>query len=592
MRLINCRTHEFEEFFRDVPEYAILSHTWGDEEVTFQDMLNGGPSKAVRRKKGFEKVEALCSLALEHDFDYAWIDTCCIDKSSSAELTEAINSMFAWYKRSAVCYAFLSDFIPDPDLVLTEVAAWFDARELSEKHVGPYKDPRPLTGGEVEMLDRIKRNLGKCRWFTRGWTLQELIAPTRVLFYDSRWNCFGTKAQLASIMSWITRIDSNVLKGGPLEEVLVGRRMSWASFRETTRAEDMAYCLLGIFDINMPLLYGEGEKAFTRLQEEIIQSSNDLSIFAWEADKTDRRRFRGLYASSPAEFKGCRGIVKPLFEWNNGGEYSLTSRGLRTKGLVRIGGGVATESGSYFLSLNCVDARHTKHVLSISLRKYGPSLFVRTKPRRTQTVFDLNMYSASKLSEPQYICCRDSATLDRRVMMSRRNAIKIQFSDEVFDPATLTVSPPGDWDARNSILLSFQRQYFWGIWKIRAKEKNDGIGIVCVRSSTSWLRYGIFTWDDLPVALLRDDLLPTHVEDILQRLRARTFAKCAGFVHTVQDLQDDLSEDDVEVTGTLLRINSKKIGQPLGGSRRKLSKRMHDTFKMCKKVCSLRHDEE
>ncbi|KAI0597560.1 heterokaryon incompatibility protein-domain-containing protein [Biscogniauxia sp. FL1348] len=590
MRLINCRTHEFEEFVRDVPEYAILSHTWYNEEVTFQDMQRGGSNKAaVRGKKGYEKVEALCRIALEHDFDYAWIDTCCIDKSSSAELTEAINSMFAWYKRSAICYAFLSDFKPDPALVLTEVAAWFEERERSEKHVGPYNDPRPLNGREVEMLDSIKRNLGKCRWFTRGWTLQELIAPTRVIFYDSRWNCFGTKAQLAPILSWITRIDSNVLKGGSLEEVLVGRRMSWASSRETTRVEDMAYCLLGIFDINMPLLYGEGEKAFTRLQEEIIQSSNDLSIFAWEADRDDRRRFRGLYASSPAEFKGCRNIVNPSFEWNNGGEYSLTSRGLRTKGLVRIGGGASVDSGSYFLSLNCVDARHTKHVLAISLRKYGPSLFARTKPRRTQTVFDLNMYSALKLPDPQYICCRDSATLDKRVMNSRRNAIKIQYSDEVFDPATLAVSPPGDWDARNSILLSFQRQYFWGIWKIRAKEKNDGIGIVCVRSSSSWLRYGVFAWDDIPVALLRDDLLPSHVEDILQRLHARTSTKCAGFTHTVQDLQDDLSEDDIEVPGTLLRINSQKTRQVLS-SRRKFSKRMHDSFKLCKKVCSLTHD--
>ncbi|OTA56636.1 HET-domain-containing protein [Hypoxylon sp. EC38] len=253
MWLINCQSRHLEEFVKDVPAYAILSHTWGEEEVTFSDMSDPGKAET---KDGFKKIRATCRVALEQDLKYAWIDTCCIDKSSSAELSEAINSMFAWYKKAAICFVWLSDF--------------------------------------TSFLDETL-NLGNCKWFSRGWTLQELIAPSQINFYDKSWNCFGSKLQLASVLSWITGVDTSVLKGGSLDEILVGRRMSWASNRTTTRVEDIAYCLLGIFDINMPLLYGEGKKAFTRLQEEIIRSSHDLSIFAWKADDSINVAVLALY---------------------------------------------------------------------------------------------------------------------------------------------------------------------------------------------------------------------------------------------------------------------------------------------------------
>ncbi|KAI1446015.1 HET-domain-containing protein [Annulohypoxylon stygium] len=555
MWLINCQSLHLEEFVQDAPPYAILSHTWGDEEMTFVDMNNRDRDSLLDRA-GYRKMRATCKVALEHDLKYAWVDTCCIDKSSSAELSEAINSMFAWYKKAALCFVYLCDFACFSDETLADAITSFESREaLEAKGEGFYGDLPQQSAAEIDLRNKVKRGLGDCKWFSRGWTLQELIAPSRINFYDKGWNYFGSKLELASVLSWITGVDTSILKGRPLDEILVGRRMSWASTRETTRVEDMAYCLLGIFDINMPLLYGEGKKAFIRLQEEIIRSSHDLSIFAWTTDVDDLRRFRGLMANSPAEFNGCQRLVKPSFEWNNGGEYGLTSRGLRTDGLIRIGRGDAGQVGSYFMSLGCVDERQKKLVMVISLWQYGPGLFARQKPWHMTTVFDSNVYSAAKLAHPQYICCKDSPSLEKTVMSSRINAIQIRFSSSIFDIDTITAFPQADWDLRNSLLLSFQRPYYWGLWKAKVADSDDGITIVCVRSS-EWLLYGIFASNQTPPALSRDDLLPSHVEDILQRIPNRTSTKCSGFIHTVKDVYLDLGETGAEIPATLLQINS------------------------------------
>jgi hypothetical protein len=198
--------------------------------------------RKARAKKGFSKIIETCRLARERGLGYAWIDTCCIDKSSSAELTEAINSMFNWYKESAICFAFLSD----------------------------------LPASECEVLEN---ELRRCRWFTRGWTLQELIAPENVEFYDQGWQWRGTKKSLQQELFDITGIDHEILEDSNLLSTIpVARRMSWASTRKTSRVEDRAYSLLGLFDVNVPLIYGEGPKAFFRLQEEIMKQYNDLSL--------------------------------------------------------------------------------------------------------------------------------------------------------------------------------------------------------------------------------------------------------------------------------------------------------------------------
>jgi len=171
-----------------------------------------------------------------------WIDTCCIDKTSSAELSEAINSMFSWYQKSQVCYAYLSD--------------------VSSSANDHYK---------------AKSEFRRSNWFTRGWTLQELLAPKFVEFYDQNWVEIGTRAAMQKLLHEITGIRTF----DDIGSANVAEKMSWASRRVTTRIEDQAYCLMGLFGVNMPLLYGEGAKAFLRLQLEIWNMTNDESIFAW-----------------------------------------------------------------------------------------------------------------------------------------------------------------------------------------------------------------------------------------------------------------------------------------------------------------------
>jgi hypothetical protein len=245
--------------------YAILSHTWEDGEVGFQDMANGD---LVRQKKGWQKIAETCEKACSDKLEYAWVDTCCIDKSSSAELSEAINSMYYWYQQASVCYVYLSDYTMDV---------------FQEEH------------------------FSQCRWLKRGWTLQELVAPREVYFYNKSWEPIGSKSDFCSAIARVTQIPEDVLAHRKKPSTYsVAARMSWAAYRETTRVEDIAYSLLGIFDINMPLLYGEREKAFIRLQEEIIKQQLDLSILAWDPrGLIEPGQFCGALAPSPRGFKSC-----------------------------------------------------------------------------------------------------------------------------------------------------------------------------------------------------------------------------------------------------------------------------------------------
>lgn len=230
-------------------------------------------SSDYKEKKGFQKIDWTCQQAATDGLDYAWVDTCCIDQSSSAELSEAINSMFRWYKRAAVCYVYLSDILISP--------TW-----------------------------RVE--LALCRWFTRGWTLQELLAPREIQLYDKDWASLCKKSQCIQELSDITGIDESILEQRvPLSDVPVCQRMSWASSRQTTRIEDEAYCLMGIFDINMPLLYGEEGRAFMRLQEEVIHATDDLTILAWtyplypgleHPTQSLATSFSGFLADSPRYF--------------------------------------------------------------------------------------------------------------------------------------------------------------------------------------------------------------------------------------------------------------------------------------------------
>ena len=283
MRVLDTHTGQFEDINpkRNIA-YAILSHTWDPEgEQTYQklrkiqkryapsDDSSSDEDNSSRRqlraralppptsdepllspiwnyRELSPKIREACRVARENGYRYIWIDSCCIDKTSSSELSESINSMYQWYARADVCYAFLPD-------VPTE-----------EDH------------------QRRGSHFRKSRWFRRGWTLQELIAPLDVRFLSVEWTFVGSKESLADIIVEITKIHHNALLNiEPLEEFSVAQRLSWAARRETTRAEDRAYSLLGIFDINMPTLYGEGQRAFRRLQEEIMRRTPDQSLFAW-----------------------------------------------------------------------------------------------------------------------------------------------------------------------------------------------------------------------------------------------------------------------------------------------------------------------
>ena len=288
MRLMNTSTLRMHEFFgSDIPDYAILSHTWEDGEFLFQHMAN----PEALHLPGFAKISKFCERARSESLEFAWIDTCCIDKSSSAELSEAINAMYQWYSRASVCYVYLSDV----SVVLAQ--------------------------NDDEKADRGKK-LQDCRWFTRGWTLQELLAPRFVKFFDKDWINFGSRRSLVPDLVSTTGIDATHLERP--HSASVATRMSWASSRKTTRVEDIAYCLIGLFEVNMPLLYGEGEKAFERLQHEILKISDDESIFAWRNESLLQS---GMLALSPADFSDS-GDVGPTRN-SRRSPTAMTNRGLR-----------------------------------------------------------------------------------------------------------------------------------------------------------------------------------------------------------------------------------------------------------------------
>ncbi|KAK5659362.1 hypothetical protein OQA88_1455 [Cercophora sp. LCS_1] len=327
MYLVNTATTELELFPSKYPPYAILSHTWESQEVLFNDIphafAKGGVDLADRdpRGPGWDKVWKACRRARREGYNYIWIDTCCIDKSSSAELQEAINSMFVWYKNAAVCYAFLSDLHPGDD----------------------------------------NSAFSRCRWFTRGWTLQELIAPVEIWFFNSAWSLHGTRTLLNQQISATTGIDERYLNRHPvlgsasttvdIQDLLrgasVAEKLSWAASRSTTRVEDRAYSLMGLFNINMPMLYGEGSSAFVRLQQEILRMTDDCTILAWgynqdlsllpsTASKPQEMiAGRGLFAKSPDDFRYMANFVTKRILGFRRPTFQLTQRGLEISMLIK-----------------------------------------------------------------------------------------------------------------------------------------------------------------------------------------------------------------------------------------------------------------
>ncbi|RII24862.1 hypothetical protein CUC08_Gglean005676 [Alternaria sp. MG1] len=230
---------------KTIPPYAILSHRWSDSEILIEDILNRAYKK---KEEGYRKLQFCAEQAAQDELQYFWIDTCCIDRWNNNERSKAINSMFQWYKDAARCYVFLSDVS-----VSTAI--------------------EPVQRSDWEASFRASA------WFTRGWTLQELIAPVSVEFFSCEGHPIGDKASLDQLIHEITGIPLAALRNCPLDQFTTSERETWAGNRKTTEEEDIVYCLLGILGVSMPTAYGEGEEsAGSRLQTELEGASNAPSI--------------------------------------------------------------------------------------------------------------------------------------------------------------------------------------------------------------------------------------------------------------------------------------------------------------------------
>jgi hypothetical protein len=281
MRLLRrCNTGDFSltQVSNDaIPPYAILSHTWGadTDEVTFEDLTNG--TGTGKDKPGYKKIQFCGEQAAQDNLQYFWIDTCCIDKTNHAELSRAINSMFRWYHNATRCYVYLSDVSSPPFGTNDEF------------------DPRPWESA-----------LRKSRWFTRGWTLQELLAPRSVEFFSQECKRLGDKSSLTRQIYEITNIPGLALQGAPLSQFSVNERLSWIEHRHTKLEEDKAYSLLGIFNVYISPIYSEGKaRAFKRLMDEIDKLEKCIQDLHLTDPCDDKKRIE--------DTKG--GLLKDSYRW-------------------------------------------------------------------------------------------------------------------------------------------------------------------------------------------------------------------------------------------------------------------------------------
>lgn len=255
MRCMNTTTFELHTSTQiDFKQqgYGILSHRWGSNEILFSQISQFAHELRQTRNRHvlpqLDKILGACITARQQGLQWMWIDNCCINKSDNSELSESINSMFKWYSEAVVCLTYLSDV----------------------RYAGGSPMFQSYETGETS------------KWFSRGWTLQELLAPSNLLFYDTDWKYLGSKIDLAKPIEDVTGIAAQYLtKENDFRTACIAAKMSWAARRETTKEEDMAYCLFGIFNLHLPVQYGEGKAAFIRLQDALI-AKNDESLFAWK----------------------------------------------------------------------------------------------------------------------------------------------------------------------------------------------------------------------------------------------------------------------------------------------------------------------
>ena len=384
MRFLDIKSYEIKEIKKisgieaALAQCAVISHRWGDkdDELTFKkyNRLMKEPSRKRHRfenpgrtpstsegaSEGLLKAARSCLMAREFGvrgqqtkLKYIWLDTCCIDKSDAQELQEAINSMFRWYSGARICYAYL------PDVSKEEA----DYQQCEKDMEGNITRPRI---GSFEDSD----------WFTRGWTLQELLAPREMYFFDRYWRPLGSKVTLSAQLQSATKIEAQYLHGN-VSKACIATKMSWLARRETSKIEDMAYCMFGLFEVSTYVKYGEGEAAFLRLQEELIkQRPGDESIFAW---KSSRITTCGLLAPWPTCYLGCENLTvvstkfrqrKPYTVANGGVEFQLPNK-LAENGNARDWMALrAAFRTQYDLKLNCwVKGVGSRDTITITLCK-------------------------------------------------------------------------------------------------------------------------------------------------------------------------------------------------------------------------------
>ncbi|KPI45802.1 Vegetative incompatibility protein HET-E-1 [Cyphellophora attinorum] len=320
MRLLRTQQYELleeKDFPGQCPPYAILSHTWisAKEEITYQDLKTRRQDidNGIYKQRGWAKVKQYCDRAWRDGWKFAWMDTCCIDKANAADTQEAINAMFRWYQNAVVCYAHFEDV--DVNRSVLEA----DRIDLDVPESGDLDD-RP---GTIQIADQgnvlrraIAPSLVQAKWFTRGWTLQELLAPHYLIFVDQSWRRIGTRECWAPEIREACGIEAKqLISFDPTDFVScsIAMRLSWASRRSTTVEEDESYSLLGLFGVSLPLIYGEGRwRAFNRLQRELIMTYNDDSIFAWTF-KSPRTSLNAPGNQNSKSFCKC----KELSSWPN-----------------------------------------------------------------------------------------------------------------------------------------------------------------------------------------------------------------------------------------------------------------------------------
>ncbi|KAF4997486.1 hypothetical protein FGRMN_3850 [Fusarium graminum] len=278
MRLINVNTGELNEFSSTHRlEYATLSHTWEQREITYQEWLGS----RLHAPNAAKKVLEACRVAKDSlKVQLLWADTCCINKSNRREVDQAVNSMFAWYRNSTVCLAYLSDI------------------------------PTANTNASKLLSSQLRRS----RWFTRGWTLVELLAPRQLIFYAADWSVLGRREDsLVELISQVTGIDAAYLSGQKDPwQAPVSEKMSWLSNRKTRLVEDRAYCMFGLLDVEMHLDYGEGIKAMDRLQREIskvtasdnVGQSQSLTQFSMANSRSSSQAKEGRRGGLDNKIKG------------------------------------------------------------------------------------------------------------------------------------------------------------------------------------------------------------------------------------------------------------------------------------------------